>query len=178
MFKFTKTSITYYVTIIIFIVIQILIHQYDIESEINEEIMNIDNISESPAIDNTKKWTIEIPKISLTANIAEGTTEKVLNQYVGHFESTPKEKGNIVLGTYNRLHIVNYFKDLKKLKQGDEIKYTYNEYSQIYEIVKCRIIKKTDLKYLENTEENMLTLITFIKNQPLYRRCIQAVEKE
>ena len=31
---------------------------------------------------------------------------------------------------------------------------------------------------LKETEENMLTLITCVENQPEYRRCIQAVEKE
>ena len=33
-------------------------------------------------------------------------------------------------------------------------------------------------KFLPQTEENMLTLITCVENQPEYRRCIQAVEKE
>ena len=43
---------------------------------------------------------------------------------------------------------------------------------------KCRIIKRDELEYLGQTEENMLTITTYIENQPEYRRCIQAVEKE
>ena len=43
---------------------------------------------------------------------------------------------------------------------------------------KCRIIKDTEWEYLDNTEENMLTLITCVENEPEYRRCVQAVEKE
>ena len=43
---------------------------------------------------------------------------------------------------------------------------------------KCRIIKDTEWKYLKNTEDNRLTLITCVENQPEYRRCVQAVEKE
>ena len=71
-----------------------------------------------------------------------------------------------------------YFKDLKLLKKGDEIKYKHNEFEKIYEVEKCRIIKDTEWEILKETEENMLTLITCVENQPEYRRCIQAVEKE
>ena len=67
---------------------------------------------------------------------------------------------------------------MKLLKEGDEIKYTYNKCKKIYEVIKNRIIKDTDWEYLENTEENMLTLITCVENEPNYRRCVQAIEKE
>ena len=40
------------------------------------------------------------------------------------------------------------------------------------------IIKDTNWEYLENTEENQITLITCVENEPEFRRCIQAVEKE
>lgn len=125
-----------------------------------------------------KSWKIEIPKISIIADIKEGTNKDILNKYVGHFTETRKEYGNIGLAAHNRGYEVNYFKDLKLLEKGDIIKYTYNEFIKIYEVEKCRIIKDTDWTYLENTEENRLTLITCVENQPEYRRCIQAVEKE
>ena len=178
MFKFTRTGVFCFITIIVFILLQVFIHQYEIKSEVNEEIMNIEI---RPVIEATEKieiWQIEIPKISLIANIAEGTTKETLNQYVGHFEKTQKENGNIGLAAHNRGYEVNYFKDLKKLQKGDEIIYKHNQFQKIYEVEKCRIIKDTDWEYLENTEENMLTLITCVENEPEYRRCIQAVEKE
>lgn len=123
-------------------------------------------------------WQIQIPKISLEASIAEGTDEEILDQYVGHFEMTSKTTGNIGLAAHNRGYEVNYFKDLKILKQGDEIIYKYNDFEKNYEVEECRIIKDTDWNYLEETEDNMLTLITCVENQPEYRRCIQAIEKE
>lgn len=126
----------------------------------------------------TERWEIEIPKISLKATIAEGTTKETLNQYVGHFEQTQKEEGNIGLAAHNRGYEVNYFQNLKLLQKGDEIKYIHNQFEKIYEVEKCRIIKDTEWEYLEDTEENRLTLITCVENQPEYRRCIQAVEKE
>ena len=183
MFKVTKTGIFCLLIIIIFCLLQIFINQYEIETEIDKEIMEKTNIEkeEIPVIEQIDKreiWQIEIPKIFLIADISEGTTKGVLNQYVGHFERTSKENGNIGLAAHNRGYDVNYFKDLKLLKEGDEIKYKHNEFEKIYEVEKCRIIKDTEWKYLEETEENMLTLITCVENQPEYRRCIQAIEKE
>lgn len=168
----------YFFLIIAFIIIQIFIHLYNIESEIGKEIMNIEKKPVIEALEKIEKWQIKIPKISLIANIAEGTTTEILSQYVGHFENTQKEIGNIGLAAYNRGYENNYFKDLKKVEKGDEIIYIYNSFVNIYEIEKCRIIKATEEKYLENTEENTLTLITYIENQPKYRRCIQAIEKK
>ena len=180
MFKITRTGIFCIFTIIIFCLFQIFINQYSIETEINEEIMEYSkiNIKENPVVNTTEKWQIEIPKISLIAEISEGTTKEILNKYVGHFENTSKENGNIGLAAHNRGYEVNYFKDLKLLKKGDEIKYRHNEFEKIYEVEKCRIIRDTEWEYLEETEDNMLTLITCVENQPKYRRCIQAVEKE
>ena len=45
-----------------------------------------------------------------------------------------------------------------------------------YEVIKNKIITDTDWEVLENTEENTLTLITCVENEPNYRRCVQAVE--
>lgn len=182
MFKFTKTGIFCLSIIILFLITQIFILQFVIKTEIDEEIMNDVEIEqeEMPVIENTVKaeiWQIEIPKISLVATIAEGTTKEVLNQYVGHFENTSREEGNVGLAAHNRGYDVNYFKDLKLLKEGDEIKYTHSTFQKIYEVEKCRIIKDTEWEFLEETEENMLTLITCVENQPEYRRCIQAIEK-
>ena len=162
-------------------------HRKHLEKELEslkEEPENIEKteISEAKTTeenqDEKEIWQIEIPKISLIANIADGTTKEILNQYVGHFEETQKENGNIGLAAHNRGYEVNYFQDLKLLKKGDEIKYKYNEFEKIYEVEKCRIIKDTDWEYLESTEDNRLTLITCVENQPEYRRCVQAVEKE
>jgi LPXTG-site transpeptidase (sortase) family protein len=48
----------------------------------------------------------------------------------------------------------------------------------IYEIDSIEIIKDTDWSYLEETDENKITLITCVENEPNYRRCVQATQKE
>ena len=174
MVKFTKIGVLYFFMFAVFLLMQIFINQYSIETEINEEIMDSEKCDGELIIKNTSKdenWKIEIPKISFFSDIEQGTSKDILNRSVGHFENTSKQEGNIGLA-------VNYLKNLKLLKEGDEIIYKNNNFEKIYEIEKCRIIKDTDWEYLEETEDNMLTLITYVENQPEYRRCILAVEKE
>ncbi len=118
------------------------------------------------------EWKIEIPKIELVANIAEGTNREILDVFVGHFESTKRRHGNIVLAAHNRGYPVNYFSRIKDLEINDEIYYTYNEFKQCYKLVSKEIIKDTDFTRLENTDEDTITLITCVENEPSYRRCI------
>lgn len=176
MFKFTKTTVFCIFAGIIFLIIQIFINQYTIETEIDEEI--ICGIIEPPIeaiTDKTEIWEIEIPKITLRQQITEGTTKEILTKNIGHFINTSKKEGNVCLAIHNEM---DFFKKIKLLKKGDEIKYKYNQFQKIYEVEKCRIIRRDELEYLEQTEDNMLTLITYVKNQPEYRRCIHAIEKE
>ena len=167
-----------YITIFI---IQISMYQITRDYKKTEddiEIMqNISNInSESKIQENS--WKIEIPKIELKAEIAEGTSKEILNKYVGHFENTQTEIGNIGLAAHNRGYEVNYFEKLKLLQEGDEIIYQFGQNQKIYEVEKNIIIKDTDWERLENTEDNQLTLITCVENEPEYRRCVQALERE
>ena len=171
MFKFTKTGIFCVLIIIMFILLQIIIHKNTFQIEIKQEIMK--EIQEKPVIHEMKKteiWQIEIPQISLNTEITEGTTNEIIKYKAGHFESTSIKQGNIGLAVI--------CKDLKKIQKGDEIIYRYNEFQKIYEVEKCRIIRENEWDYLEETEDNRLTIITYIENYAEYRRCIQAVEKE
>lgn len=124
-----------------------------------------------------KDWYLQIPCIDLKANIKEGTTKEVMDDYIGHFEETSKDIGNIGLAAHNRGYKNNYFENLKKLKEGDIIHYKYKNIKREYVVEKHIIIKDTDWTNLEETDENIITLITCVENQPEYRRCIQGLEK-
>lgn len=125
-----------------------------------------------------KQWYLKIPRIFLEAEIAEGTTTEVMNTYIGHFEESDKKEGNICLAAHNRGYPVNYFQNLKLLKKGDKIEYKYQNFKKEYEVTENYIIKDTDWSCMEKTEENEITLITCIENEPEYRRCIKGIEKE
>ena len=127
---------------------------------------------------NSSIWQIEIPKINLIAQIADGTTKEIMNEYVGHFTETPKDTGNIGLAAHNRGYKVNYFENLKLLKENDLIIYTYNGKVTKYKVSQIGIIKDTDWSKLENTNEDKLTLITCLENEPEYRRFVQAIKIE
>ena len=184
--KISKSQIFFIFSIIFFIIIQIFIYKIQLKlklnSEIDKEILNTNvvinknNINKGQQSENNI-WQIEIPKIELIADISDGTDKETLNKYVGHFMETPTEEGNIALAAHNRGYDVNYFSRLKELRREDEIIYKYNEIVRRYEVVKNIIIKDTDTDILNNTEENILTLITCVENEPNYRRCVQAEEK-
>lgn len=174
-------------SIIFFLVIQIYIYKFQkdikLNTEVGVEIFNTKTLQSENIFDEEKEikntiWQINIPKIELSADISNGTDKETLNKYVGHFIETPIEDGNIALAGHNRGYDVNYFSRLKELREGDEIIYIHNEINRIYEVTKNKIIKDTDIDVLENTEENILTLITCVENEPNYRRCVQAEEKD
>lgn len=125
---------------------------------------------------NQSKWIIEIPKINLLAPIKEGTSQEVLADAVGHFEESEKYEGNVALAGHNRGYNCDFFGEIKKLKNGDKIIYYTDEGRKEYEVVLNKIIHQTDWTYIENTEDNRITLITCVENMHEYRRCIQAVE--
>lgn len=122
------------------------------------------------------EWGIYIPKINLKAQISEGTTKEVMDKYVGHFVDTGVIKGNICLGAHNRGYPVNYFENIKSLNKNDLIFYKKEDKTYCFKVETVTVIKDTDWTYLEETEDNRITLITCVENEPDYRRCVQAIE--
>ena len=99
-------------------------------------------------------------------------------EYVGHFDNTSKWQGNVGLAAHNRGYPINYFAKLKELVQGDELIYKTEYGTKKYIIELTTIIEDTDWSYLQDTEENKITLITCVENIPNERLCIQAIEKK
>lgn len=202
MFKFSTTYInliSMFVSIIIFIFVQLFISNYELfthkgllragfyvenqiqnniknNEKISNNISNSDNNIKDNISNNEQDWYIEIPSISLKANIKEGTTQEILEDYVGHFEETSKINGNVGLAAHNRGYKNNYFAHIKELKNGETIIYNYYGEIKKYRVTNQTIIKDTQWDLLENTDENVITLITCVENQPEYRRCIQGKE--
>lgn len=184
MISYTKANIniiSLIITIIIFISTQFLqntiFNNFKIQI-INPFKINAIEVKMNETSKTKEKWKIQIPKINLEAKISEGTEEKTLEDYVGHFQETSKEKGNICLAAHNRGYKNNYFARIKELQKGDEICYQYNNFTKTYVVEKQIIIQDTDWTNLEDTKENVITLITCVENEPNLRRCVQAIEKK
>lgn len=148
------------------------------EIEEQENQYTIEKIEEDKLALEITEWEIEIPSISLLASISEGTDKDTMDKYVGHFTNTQKLEGNVGLAAHNRGYPVNYFAKLKDLDYGDEIIYRYNGQEKTYIVKLNTKISDIDWSYLQNTNENKITLITCIANEPAYRRCVQAIEKQ
>ena len=63
-----------------------------------------------------QEWKITIPVINIEAPIKQGVSQDVLANYVGHFEETQLENGNIGLAAHNRGNNPSYFKEIKTLQ--------------------------------------------------------------
>lgn len=173
-----------FLTIVIFLVIYFFYNHKSIlkTSDLVNQIEIFNKETNNKEDKNTQEkielgdWYIEIPTINLKAPIAEGTDSKTLNLKVGHFIDTAIEAGNIGLAAHNRGYDNNYFKNLKKIKKEDKIIYSHGEFKKEYFVNIIEIIDNSNWNYLKESEENKITLITCVENEPNYRRCIQAVE--
>ena len=125
-----------------------------------------------------ENWKLEIPKINLDAKIVEGTTDEILNKYIGHFEETGVLNGNVALAAHNRGYDVNYFERLKELNIEDKVYYTYGDIKKEYIVFSKEIIKDTNVDVLDDFQngKNILTLITCVEDMPELRRCIRCIE--
>lgn len=189
MFRYSSIYInllSFFISIVIFIGSQLFFSNYDTFTkksslkagfEVENTIQETTNeVVEEKTEEEKDTWYLEIPKINLKADIKEGTTKEIMENYIGHFEETKKDNGNVGLAAHNRGYKNNYFSRLKELREGDSIFYNYQGEIKEYLVTKHVIIKDTDWTYLEDTDENTITLITCVENQPEYRRCIQGEE--
>ena len=148
------------------------------EEQENESVEKTDDREILGNIDiySTNVWRIKIPKLNLDAPITEGTSQEALRRTVGHFEQTDKWEGNVALAGHNRGYRCNFFQEIKTLKKGDKIIYSTEKGSREYKVVVNKVIEETDWTYIQETEDNRITLITCEAGQKEYRRCIQAVQ--
>lgn len=182
------------ITMVIFLSVSFIINNFSrvsLESiNFSEQVPNREDIQKNALVQIENKnvnsineekqynWYIEIKSINLKAPIEESTETEVLAHSVGHFIDTSLKEGNVGLAAHNRGYEVNYFENLKSVKIGDEIIYQYNDFKKKYEIDTIEIIEDTNWSYLEQTDDNKITLITCVENEPNYRRCVQATQKE
>ena len=64
--------------------------------------------------------------------------------------------------------------DKKLVKSGDKITYTTKLGTRSYTVCSVAKISVDDLSVLNDSAENIITLVTCVMDQPSYRWCIQA----
>ena len=116
---------------------------------------------------------IKIEKINFEGLVYEGTSLATIDKGVGHFEISPYFDGNVCLAAHNS---DKFWANLHTLQGGDEITYVSFLGTRTYKVSSIEEISETDWSKLANTNSNILTLITCVKNKPAKRLCVQAIE--
>ena len=120
--------------------------------------------------------TLKIPAIGLSSKVYQGTDADALRKGAGHFASTSIWEGNVAIAGHNR-GVNNHFGKIHTLDIGDTIKLTTQLGTRSYEVYSVSKIGVDDTSVLNDSTENIITLVTCVMNQPDYRWCVQARQK-
>lgn len=121
---------------------------------------------------------VDIPRIKLSAAVAEGDDEKTLGKAVGHLPDTPlpwDRRGNVAFAA----HRDGLFRPLEKIRLDDDIRVVTARGEYHYRVKKTHIVNPDDVWVVAPTDTPTITLITcypfsFVGNAP--RRFIVQAE--
>ena len=117
--------------------------------------------------------SLKIPSIGVDVKIYQGTDDAALRYGVGHFENTSIWEGNVAIAGHNR-GVNSYFGEIHTLKPGATIQLTTKIGTRQYQVDGVAKIAATDVSMLSARENDIITLITCVRDQPEYRWCVQA----
>ena len=151
--------------------------EVDAETEIIDEnddngITEEDNKKASSASEKISKEYIgylEIKKINLKQGLVSKNSSynnvKYNIQFISTSDYPDKSLGNVILAAHSGTGYLAFFKNLYKLKNGDEAKITYKNYVYTYKIVNIYNVPKTGkVKINRDIHKSCLTLITCTKD--------------
>jgi sortase A len=113
---------------------------------------------------------IEIPRLKLSAAVAEGDDDATLGKAVGHLPETPlpwHRSGNVAFAA----HRDGLFRGLKGIRIDDDVRVVTPRGEYFYRVRKTHIVDPDDVWVLDPTSKPSITLITcypfsFIGNAP------------
>ncbi len=113
----------------------------------------------TPSPKNTAR--IKIPAISVFARVVQGDGWEELKQGVGQHIGSPNpgEGGNIVLSAHNDV-FGEYFRDLDKLKPGDEVILYTEQQAYTYIVRQSQLVEPTQIDVMSQTRDPIITLIS------------------
>ena len=120
--------------------------------------------------------TLKIPTLGLSVKVYQGTDSDALRKGAGHFAGTSIWDGNVAIAGHNR-GVNNHFGKIHTLDIGDTIKLTTKLGTRTYEVYAVYKVSVDDMSVLNDSSENIITLVTCVRDQPAYRWCVQARAK-
>jgi sortase A len=113
---------------------------------------------------------VEVPRLKLSAAVAEGDDESTLGKAVGHLPDTPlpwERRGNVGLAA----HRDGLFRKLEGIRLNDDVRVLTRRGEFHYRVRKTHIVNPEDVWVLDQTATPTITLITcypfsFVGNAP------------
>ncbi len=104
---------------------------------------------------------IKIPSINVSAPVVQGDAWEQLKKGVGQHIGTPNpgEIGNIVFSAHNDV-FGELFRDLDKLKPGDEVILYTQQKSYTYVVRQTQIVEPTQVEVMAPSREPVITLVS------------------
>ena len=104
---------------------------------------------------------IQIPSIGIDAPVVQGDGWEQLKKGVGEHIGSPNpgENGNLVLSAHNDV-FGEIFKDLDKLKNGDEVIIYTSQRAYVYTVQQSQTVEPTRVEVMATTLEPVVTLIS------------------
>jgi len=101
---------------------------------------------------------LEIPRLDFSAIVLEGADDAALELGVGHIGGTalPGATGNAALAG----HRDTFFRALRKVQPGDEIRWTSLQESAKYIVESTEVVDPSQTEVLDPTPDSRLTLVT------------------
>lgn len=120
---------------------------------------------------------VDIPRLKLSAAVAEGDDDRTLGKAVGHLPDTPlpwQRRGNVALAA----HRDGLFRKLEKIRLDDDVRVITPRGEYHYRVKKTHIVDPDDVWVIAPTATPTITLITcypfsFVGNAP-HRFIVQA----
>lgn len=113
---------------------------------------------------------VDIPRLKLSAAVAEGDDERTLGKAVGHLPDTPlpwQQTGNVGIAA----HRDGLFRPLERIRLKDDVRVVTARGEYHYRVTKTQIVDPKDVWVLAPTTTPTITLITcypfsFVGNAP------------
>ena len=104
---------------------------------------------------------IQIPAIGVDHPVVQGDGYEQLKKGVGQYVGSPNpgQDGNIVLSAHNDV-FGEIFRDLDRLKKGDQIILFTSQQTYTYVVEKSQIVEPTQVEVMAPTREPVVTLIS------------------
>lgn len=101
---------------------------------------------------------IEIPRLGISAAIADGDDDRTLRRAVGHVPRSayPGEKGRVVLAA----HRDTFFRELEWVRKGDRVQMITAHGWSDYVVESTVIVRPTSTQVIEPSGRDLLTLVT------------------